>query len=169
MRRSLLPIVALAGLLWASTSLAAVGDGAAAEQILTAVVADAAASSAAREVQAARAALDRARAARGGGDALHADQLEAVARVWAESARDLLATVKVEQEAIAAQKKAAETRELLERERTLLEETISRRGRAKVALERAEAEAAERKAAPPPGEKGNKAPAKQSNGKKAKK
>ena len=96
------------------------------------------------------------RSARDAGDARAAELLEGVARGWARAAKDLVEAIKVEQEATAAQQKAAEARAQAERERALLEETLSRKGRAQVELDRAEAEAAARKAAPPPREKGGK-------------
>lgn len=93
------------------------------------------------EIANANAALERARSARAAGDAKHAVALEGVARTWAETARDVLVAVKAEADLAAADQALTAARTQMERDRALLEETLSRRGLATVELSRAEEEA----------------------------
>src|SRR5262245_17225824 len=117
---------------------AAAGDGAAAEQILKALDAkkrDAAAAKViAQPVRQAKAALERARGARLSGDVAHGRMLEAIALEWAEAARDLERAAGAEAAAGTAAAQARELGTKVERARTLLEETQSRRGRAAAEL-----------------------------------
>ncbi|RYE92373.1 MAG: hypothetical protein EOO75_06865 [Myxococcales bacterium] len=110
----------------------------------------------ARELDRARDALQRARGARGAGDALHGAQLEALARAWSDAARDVLAAATAEEQAHKAQTQLADARAQIDKERALIEETIARQGRARVELQRAEAEAAARPPLPPPRSAGKK-------------
>jgi hypothetical protein len=148
--------VLLAALLAGGSASAQPTDVAQAEGVLVEVSGSPRAALVAREVQKAREALDRARSARLSGDSKHAEQLEGVARAWAGAARDVLAAVLTEEQAQAAQQKISEARSQSEHERTLLEENLSRRGRAEAELKRAEAEAAARPPVQPPKEKGKK-------------
>jgi multidrug efflux pump subunit AcrA (membrane-fusion protein) len=152
--RALVVSILLATTLFVDPARAATGDTATAQQILAEVAASPQAATATAEVQGAQKALERAQSARDSGDLKHAEMLEGLARTWAESARDVLRAAHTEQEARELQEKAAVARAQIERERSLLEETLASRGRARAELERATAEAAARPPAPPPREKG---------------
>ena len=152
MQKSTVLSAALAVLLFAAPALAD-GDRQAAESILAEVTQAKDVDVAAREIAEANKALTRARGAREGGDARSGERLEALARTWAESARDLLVATRAEAELADLSQKTADARAQAERERALLEETISRKGRAAVELSRVEAESAARPPAPPPKDK----------------
>jgi hypothetical protein len=114
-----------------------VSDRAVAEQILATMPAssDSAMQGVSRApLDEAKRALDRAAGARASGDAHHAELLEGLAREWAETARDLQRAVSVEGDAGALSVAAAEAGVAAERARALLEEAISRRGRAEAEL-----------------------------------
>lgn len=115
------------------------GEGATAEKVLAAL--DAKAKVVAAPAGKAREALERARGARVSGDALHMQQLEALALEWAETARDVLRAIGAEQVAATEQTRARELETKVERARVLLGETQARLGRAAAELERAETEA----------------------------
>jgi hypothetical protein len=129
------------------------GDRAEAEAILQTVEQSPDAASAAQPIAAAKKALERARGARDAGDAKHAEMLEGLARTWAETARGVAAAAHSEAESVAVQQSVEGTRAQINRERTLVEETLSRRGRAEVELRRTEEEAAARPPTPAPGDK----------------
>ena len=114
----------------------------------------------AEPVEQAKSALERAASARRAGDVQHAEMLEGLAREWAETARDLARTVQVETTATAEESAAAQALLRAERARALLEEAISRRGRAESELERLSASAGPFPPKPPPapGLKGKAAP-----------
>lgn len=100
-------------------------------------------------------ALERAASARGGGDLRTGELLEGLAREWAETGRDVLLASKAEADAGAIQAEAAEAKVKAERARALLEEAITRRGRAEAELrklmETADTEAATSEKAKPKG------------------
>lgn len=129
------------------------GDRAEAESILQTVEQSPDVASAAQPIAAARKALERARSARDAGDAKHAEMLEGLARTWAETARGVTAAAHAEADSVALQQSVESTRAQIDRERTLVEETLSRRGRAEVELRRTEEEAAARPPTPAPGDK----------------
>lgn len=85
-------------------------------------------------VEHAQRALERAESARGGGDARAGELLEGLAREWAETGRDVLVAAKAEADAGALQAEAAQAKVKAERARALLEEAITRRGRAEAEL-----------------------------------
>jgi hypothetical protein len=101
----------------------------------------------------AKQALERAAGARRSGDVRHAEQLEGLAREWAETARDLIRAARAEADAGALETAAADAGVQAERARALLEESLARRGEAAAQLEQlslAEAAAKSSKGATPP-------------------
>lgn len=145
MRRPFPPLLAALVLLWAPLALGADRDEA--ERLVAQSAQAPEAPSAARELEAARRSLQRARGARDRGDAGSAERLEGLARTWAEAARDVVQAVRAEAELVKAQKALLEARSQVERGRALLEETLSRRGRAQVELDRIEADSPKRRGA----------------------
>jgi len=93
-----------------------------------------------------RAALDRASKLRGTGDEPHAKLADGLARTWAESARDVIRAVDVEEKAQAARRAATDAGVVAERERALLEEGIAQSGRLRAQLDSVEREAKEQPA-----------------------
>jgi hypothetical protein len=135
------PIIGAPSLVLASES----GDRAEAERLVAELASQSdAAEIAKNELNNARRALERAKSARDAKDSLHGEQLERLARVWAETARDSVRASHTETEASALQTQSMEGKAKLERDRVLLEETISRRGRAEVELKRVEQDSADR-------------------------
>lgn len=124
------------------------GDGATAEQIVKDIEARAARDpKSAKVVEAplasAKKALERAHGARTAGDPAHARMLDGLALEWAETARELERAAAAEDTAQSSAKVARDVATQVERARTLLEETQSRKGRAAAELEKAEADAKE--------------------------
>ncbi|MFO0660296.1 MAG: hypothetical protein U0165_10775 [Polyangiaceae bacterium] len=125
------------------------GDRAEAERLVAELTSQTDAAEVAKnELNQAKRALERAKGARDAKDTLHGEQLEKLARVWAETARDSVRASRTEAEASAIQTQSSDGKAKLARDRVLLEETISRRGRADVELKRVEKEAAERQREP---------------------
>ncbi len=151
LRRNLRPLAACAALLALTTvvGLVAAGgeptsDAAAAAQALAELPqADAGDGGAtvAAPVAEARRALERARGARASGDARHAEQLEGLAREWAELARDQGRAVAAEATASATQAALGDAGVAAERSRALLDQAVVRRAQAEAAFERARAAA----------------------------
>ncbi|HEU4537770.1 MAG TPA: hypothetical protein VFS00_26800, partial [Polyangiaceae bacterium] len=102
MRRPTPPLLAALVLLWAPLALGADRDEA--ERLVAEAARAPEGPSAAREVEAARRALQRARGARDQGDAAGAGLLEGLARTWAEAARDVVQAVRAEAALVQAQK-----------------------------------------------------------------
>lgn len=119
---------ALALATWGAFAARPNADRAEAERILQTQPSAHSASSGPRQM--ARAALDRADRARASGDDVNAGRLEALAREWAELARDTEMTADAERSATAAQSAAASAATRAKRARALLEEQMSRRARA---------------------------------------
>ncbi|MBN2197494.1 MAG: hypothetical protein JW751_32245 [Polyangiaceae bacterium] len=114
---------------------AAEGDGRAARATLATLSAEPARSALTRrEIERAEDALVRAEDARAAGDPEHAARLEALGREWADTGADLARTVAAEERTTAAERRAAELEAKARRARTLLEQTIARRGRAEAQL-----------------------------------
>lgn len=88
-------------------------------------------------VQRAKQALDRAAKLRSEGDEPHAKLAEAVARTWAEAARDTLRAVELEDQAAGSRLAANDAGTMAERERALLEEGVAQAGRLRAQLEAA--------------------------------
>lgn len=89
----------------------------------------------------ARDALKRARSARDAGDHATGSALEQMAGEWAATARDLKKAADLEKQAAATETEAADAETKALRARTLLEETIARRGRAQRKLDELDAPA----------------------------
>jgi hypothetical protein len=85
----------------------------------------------------AKEALDRAARLRGSGDEAHARTADALAREWAETARDLALAADAEQKASGLRRKAVDAQAGLERTSALVEEAIARAGRLRSELEAA--------------------------------
>ena len=96
----------------------------------------------------ARRALERAAEARAAGDHEHGALLDALGREWAETARDLVRAAETEREADKLEREAHELESKLLRARSLLEETVARRGRAQETLEQLEGADGGARAAP---------------------
>jgi hypothetical protein len=92
------------------------------------------------------AALDRGARLRSSGDEAHAKLADAVARSWAEAARDVTRAAVVEASAAAARNAATDAGAIADRERALLEEAIAQTGRVHAQLEAAEHERKEQPA-----------------------
>lgn len=93
-----------------------------------------------RQLQKAREALRRAKAARSKGALERALLLEALARQWAVSGLDLVRTAELEDQALAVERRLLERSAALKRARTLLEATVVRIGLAKEKLKRVESQ-----------------------------
>jgi hypothetical protein len=134
-----------ATLLLAAPDRAANGDDAAvAQELVTAVqqtaakqpeVARAVASALAQTAQA----LERGRRMRVVGDETHARTADALARAWAETARDLARAVDTETRAAELRHKAVESQAQLDRAHALVEEGIAHVGRLQAEVDKAEA------------------------------
>lgn len=135
--------MAVVGVALASSALAQpASDKATVEQILaTAGSSSADAALLKAPLDEARKALGRADGARRAGDIAHAEMLEGLAREWAETARDLARAASIEADAGALETSASQASLKAERARALLEEAISRRGRAEAELEKLSASA----------------------------
>ena len=128
-----------------------VSDRAIAEQILAGAGSSSANAALLRApLEEAKKALERARGARASGDVPHAELLEGLAREWAETARDLSRAAALEADAGALDTAAAQANLRAEKARALLEEAISRRGRAEAELEKLSASAGPFPPKPPP-------------------
>jgi hypothetical protein len=126
-------------------------DRAMTEQILAAAPSSSAQAALVRApLEEAKKALERARGARQSGDTAHSELLEGLAREWAETARDLLRATTIEADAGALESAAAQAELRAERARALLEEAISRRGRAEAELEKLSVDAGPFPPKPPP-------------------
>lgn len=89
----------------------------------------------------ARAALERGTRMRAAGDEPHARIADGLAREWAEMARDLARAADAERRANDARKDSLDAGAQLERERAMLEESVTRTGRLRAELAAAEREA----------------------------
>jgi colicin import membrane protein len=126
-------------------------DKAFAEQVLAAAGSSSAEAALLRTpLDEAKKALQRADGARKSGDVPHAELLEGLAREWAETARDLARAAAIEADAGALESSASQASLRAEKARALLEEAISRRGRAEVELEKLSANAGPFPPKPPP-------------------
>jgi hypothetical protein len=86
-------------------------------------------------------ALERGHRMRTAGDETHAKLADAVAREWAETARDLVRAADLEKGAAASRAGALDAGARVEREQSAVEESIARVGRLRAELEAAEREA----------------------------
>ncbi len=94
------------------------------------------------QVTSAREALERANGARNAHDLPHAEQLEHLARLRAEGARQLLEATQLEQKAAEAQKNAEEARKQVQQSRLQLEASAAKLGEVQSALAHAKEERA---------------------------
>jgi uncharacterized membrane protein YccC len=85
----------------------------------------------------AKEALERAVRLRGTGDEAHARVADALAREWAQSARDLVRATEAEAAAVELRRKAVDAQARVERARALVEEAIARVGRVTAELDEA--------------------------------
>ena len=85
----------------------------------------------------AKEALERATRMRGAGDEVHARTADAVAKEWAQTARDLAIAAEAEEKAAELRRKALAAQAQLERARALVEEGITHLGRLRAELEAA--------------------------------
>ena len=92
-------------------------------------------------VEKARTALERGTRMRSAGDEAHARLADGLAREWAETARDLAKAADAEKQANDARRDALDAGAQLDRERTMLEEGVTRTGRLRAELKEAEREA----------------------------
>lgn len=127
-------------------SAAGADDRAAAEATLKEVEASPKKDVAGEMTGRARAALARADKLRASGDEPHARLADALARTWAEAARDVLRAADVEDKAANARRSATDAGAVADRERALLEEGIAQSGRLRAQLEAAERESKEQPA-----------------------
>jgi len=139
-------LIALAVLCAGAVALAQPDDRGAAETILKEVEASPKKDVAQEMVGRAKTALDRGARMRSAGDESHARMADAVARTWAEAARDIVRAVEVEERANAARRNATDAGTQAERERALLEEAIAQTGRVRAQLEAVERESKEQPA-----------------------
>jgi colicin import membrane protein len=86
----------------------------------------------------AKEALERGHRMRTAGDDAHAKLADAVAREWAETARDLVRAADLEKVAAASRSGALDAGARVEREQSAVEESIARVGRLRAELEAAE-------------------------------
>jgi hypothetical protein len=89
----------------------------------------------------AKEALERARRMRAAGDEAHARLADGLALEWAQMAKDLVATAEAEEKAAAMRRDALDAGAAVERERAMLEESITRVGRLRAELDQAQREA----------------------------
>lgn len=97
----------------------------------------------------AKAAQERARAARASGDLHHATELDALALTWAQVADDLVRTSAAEKKLADLQKQVTDVEQKSVRTQALIEQTIARRGRAEQNLNALEAAKPAKAAAKP--------------------
>jgi len=137
-RARALAFVLIATCLGASALVGAAGDDrGAAESILKEVAASPKKESAAELVTRSRAALDRGAQLRTKGDEAHARLADALAKTWAEAARDAAKAAVVEESASRARLDATDAGLVSDRERALLEEAVAQSGRLRAQVEAA--------------------------------
>ncbi len=136
----LLGLVGSGALLVALTARAGGDDRARAEGLLAAARANPSAERLAGEpLGKAKDALRRAEDARRSGDSHHAALLDALGREWAETAETVLRAQAAERRAAELERQTADLETKTTRARTLLEETVARRGRARADIDALEA------------------------------
>jgi hypothetical protein len=87
-----------------------------------------------------KSALERGQRMRSAGDEAHAKIADAVARKWAEAARDVARAAVSEESAATARRDATDAGALADRERALLEEAIAQSGRLRAQMDAIERE-----------------------------
>ena len=144
--RLLAVLVTAGALTLTAVALAAPDDRAVAESLLKEVEASPKKDVAKEMVARSRAAFERSAKLRSGGDETRARLADGLARTWAESARDVLRAIDVEERSQAARRAATDAGAQAERERALLEEGIAQTGRIRAQVEAAERETKEQPA-----------------------
>ncbi len=94
----------------------------------------------------AKVALDRGAKLRASGDEAHAKLADALARTWAEAARDVVRAAETEEKAATLRRNATDAGAIADRERALLEEGIAQSGRLRAQLESLDRESKEQPA-----------------------
>jgi hypothetical protein len=145
-RRGVLVALVLAAVLGAAVATAGPDDRGSAEAALRDLEASPKKNVASEMTARARAALDRAAKLRASGDESHARLADALARTWAEAARDAVRAAELEEKAFAARRDASDAGARADRERALLEEAIAQSGRLRAQLEGLERESKEQPA-----------------------
>ncbi|MBX3226866.1 MAG: hypothetical protein KIT84_38390 [Labilithrix sp.] len=136
MRAKLAGVLILAGCL--AFAAAATGDDrSTAEATLKEVAASPKKDVANEYVTRSRAALERGAQLRTKGDEAHARLADAVAKRWADAARDAAKAAVVEESAVTARLRATDAGLVSDRERALLEEAVAQSGRLRAQLEAA--------------------------------
>jgi hypothetical protein len=125
------------GLALAGVAFAGEGDRSAAEAALKEVAASPKKDVAAEMVTRSKAALDHGAQLRSKGDEKHALLADAVAKTWAEAARDAVKAATVEDVSAKARNDANDAGAVSDRERALLEEAVAQSGRLRAQLESA--------------------------------
>jgi len=140
-------VLACAAALGISTqALAGADDRTMAETVLKEVEASPRKDVAVEMTQRAKVALERSTRMRSAGDEAHARMADALARTWAEAARDVVRAAELEEKAAAARKNATDAGAIADRERALLEEGIAQSGRLRAQLESLDRESKEQPA-----------------------
>lgn len=145
-RRGLAALVLSAVVAVAAVASAGPDDRGSAESILRDVDRSARKDVANEMVTRAKGALNRSSRMRAAGDEPHARLADAVARTWAEAARDVVRAAEIEEKAAAARRNAADAGAVADRERALLEEGIAQSGRLRAQLEALDRESKEQPA-----------------------
>jgi hypothetical protein len=146
-RRVVLAAV-VAGALLGGATLAAAGpdDRGAAEATLRDLEGSPKKTVAAEMTARAKSALERATKLRAAGDEPHARLADALARTWAEAAREAVRAAELEEKAFEARRDASDAGARADRERALLEEAVAQSGRLRAQLEGLERESKEQPA-----------------------
>jgi hypothetical protein len=133
--RALGPIILTGAVgLWLGSADASKDDPSGVSAAITALKASPSAS-VAEPVARAEEALQRATGARRSGDIQHATLLEGLAREWVDTAQTLAQAQQSEGRAAERERQAADLEAKVTRARTLLEETVARRGRVRAGLD----------------------------------
>ena len=169
LRGRVFPVLALLACLGVgAVAMAAGDDRASAEALLKEVEASPRKDVGGELVARSRAALDRGARLRSSGDEAHAKLADALARTWAETARDVTRAAVVEESAASARRSATDAGVVADRERALLEEAIAQSGRLRAQLESVERDGKEQPArtstAAVNGDAGTRAPTKPAAG-----
>ena len=143
-----LAILVLAGVaaLGISTRAAGPDDRSTAEATLREVEGSPRREVGAEMITRAKVALDRSTKLRAAGDEAHAKMADALARTWAEAARDVVRAAETEEKAATLRRNATDAGAIADRERALLEEGIAQSGRLRAQLESLDRESKEQPA-----------------------
>jgi hypothetical protein len=143
---AILVLAGVAALAISTRASAGLDDRSAAEATLKEVEASARRDVATEMVARAKVALDRSARLRAAGDDAHARLADALARTWAEAAREVVRAAETEEKAATARRNATDAGVTADRERALLEEGIAQSGRLRAQLESLDRESKEQPA-----------------------